>query len=214
MWLCGCGHRWAVTPKQVMMGWSALETMPKSTGSACATMASWRSSPAADAGTLLKKRSETLRSKTMISLSLERMLENMPMAPCRMVTTVSMAATLKGDAGDADERADAMPAEIGEDQLEEDHDRSLVPASSAISQALSVTARSSPSRSLRSLRETTRPGAGSSRRWRVRSPIRMSRFEALDGAADANGTGDIGSIEELVAGGGLAGLRWRFAERP
>ncbi len=31
----------------------------------------------------------------MISLSLERILENMPIAPCRIVTTVSIAATLK-----------------------------------------------------------------------------------------------------------------------
>ena len=46
-------------------------------------------------GTLLKKRSETLRSKTIISLSLERIPENMPIAPCRIVTTVNMAATLK-----------------------------------------------------------------------------------------------------------------------
>ena len=31
----------------------------------------------------------------MISLSLERIPENIPMAPCKIVTTVSMAATLK-----------------------------------------------------------------------------------------------------------------------
>jgi hypothetical protein len=31
----------------------------------------------------------------MISLSLERIPENMPIAPCRIVTTVSIAATLK-----------------------------------------------------------------------------------------------------------------------
>ena len=44
----------------------------------------WASSAicsSAAAGTLLKNRSETLRSKTIISLSLDSMPENMPMAP-------------------------------------------------------------------------------------------------------------------------------------
>ncbi len=76
----------------------------------------------------------------------------------------------KGDAGDADEGADAVPAEIGEDELEKDHDRSLVNASSAISQATSVTRRSSASRSLRSLERNDRAGRRTSRRWRARSP--------------------------------------------
>jgi hypothetical protein len=96
----------AVTPKQVMMGWSALETIPKSTGSACDTMGQAAISFTAAEGTLLKNRSETLRSKTMISLSLDRMPENMPIAPCRMVTTVSMAATLN-----------AMPVTLMSDRM-------------------------------------------------------------------------------------------------
>ena len=80
--------------------------MPKSTGSACATIGHVEISSNAAAGTLLKKRSETLRSKTIISLSLDKIPENMPMAPCRMVTTVSMAATLK-----------AMPATLMNDRM-------------------------------------------------------------------------------------------------
>ncbi len=84
-----------VTPKQVMMGWSWLETMPKRTGLAFSTrLQPWICLTEAS-GTLLKKRSEILRSKTMSWLSAERSPANMPTAPCRIVTTVSMAATLK-----------------------------------------------------------------------------------------------------------------------
>ena len=85
----------AVTPKQVMIGWPSLETIPNNTGLACATIPQLAISAAAAPGTLLKKRSETSRSKTITSLSFERMLENIPIAPCRIVTTVSIAATLK-----------------------------------------------------------------------------------------------------------------------
>ena len=42
----------------------------------------------------------------MISLSLDKMPENIPMAPCKTVTTVSMAATLK-----------AMPAMLMKDLM-------------------------------------------------------------------------------------------------
>ena len=84
-----------VTPKQVMMGWSWLDTMPNSTGLALSTMGqAWICFTAAS-GTLEKNRSEILRSKTISSLSRESRPENMPTAPCRIVTTVSMAATLK-----------------------------------------------------------------------------------------------------------------------
>ena len=48
----------------------------------------------AESGTLEKKRSEMLRSKTMSCESRDSRPENMPTAPCRMVTTVSIAATL------------------------------------------------------------------------------------------------------------------------
>ncbi len=64
----------------------------------------------------------------------------------------------EGNAGNTDQGADAVTAEIGEDQLEEDHGRSFVAASSAISQALSVTWRSSLSRSLRRLERNDKAG--------------------------------------------------------
>ncbi len=85
----------AVTPKQVMIGWPALETMPNSTGSACSTMGQAAICRAASPGTLLKNRSETSRSKTIAWLPFDRIPENILTAPCRIVTTVSMAATLK-----------------------------------------------------------------------------------------------------------------------
>ena len=57
-------------------------------------------------GNVAEKEIRDISFKTMTSLSLDRMPENIPMAPCRMVTTVNIVATLN-----------AMPAMLINDRM-------------------------------------------------------------------------------------------------
>ena len=110
----------------------------------------------------------------------------------------------EGNAGDADEGADAVTAEIGKDQLEEDHGRSLVAASSAISQALSgdlaklafeIAAEAGEERQSRPVNEQSLQG---------KVAHAQQALEALDGGANADGPGDVGTIKKFVARRGFA----------
>ena len=82
-------------PKQVITGCSGLDTIPNKAGSARSTMVSPSSLSTTSTGTLLKKRSETFFSNTIISLSELRMRSNIWIAPWRIVTTHNIVATPK-----------------------------------------------------------------------------------------------------------------------
>ena len=188
------------------MGWSALETMPKRTGSACATVDQLDDFAGGGCGHIAEEEiGDVALEDDDFAVAGEDAREHADGA-LQDGDDGEHGGDAEGDSGDADEGADAVAAEIGEDQLEKDHDRSLVTASSAISQALSVTWRSSPSRSLRSFERNDKAGPVNEQPVKREVADAHKTFEALDGAADANGTGDIGAIEEFVAGGGLAGF--------